>query len=394
MTTLRTNPLRWVGLPLVSGILALSMAAVGCSAGEEGPGGDNDNNGAGASKGPGGPGIPGGPGVPGSPGVPSGQIDSNRGVPVRNKVCDAAGNCTCLRLALLGTLDSAATDTDTQPFVDWLNGNSDGSAVVDMVTVKPALTAEWLAQYDILLVANTNAWHFTDEEKAAVQTWSAEGGGGIISLTGFDSTSGEPAASSQLISFSGVNYFAPPGLEDGGIANPHKGGKASPVYYKGGSENLKECLGWNKAYVAKDTTAVPFASQSGSLEDLTTSLDYVGAYHGWAVSVPESATVIATDPTSNQAIAVAWDPGKGGRVYAFGDEWVIFANQWQGQGSFDNTHQGPENKCYDPTLKTVDAPFHSAASLYQAKQFWYNAINWVAPPNECFTIIDDAVIIR
>jgi hypothetical protein len=61
----------------------------------------------------------------------TGMRDPNdtRDVPVRKKTCDANGmNCTCLRLALLGTLDSLANQKDTQPFVDWLNGNSGGSA--------------------------------------------------------------------------------------------------------------------------------------------------------------------------------------------------------------------------------------------------------------------------
>src|SRR5690606_4114384 len=119
------------------------------------------------------------------------------GVPIRQEVCDATGACTCLRLALLGTLDSAADDTDTSAFTTWLNGNSGGTAVVEMVTAKPNIDETWLANYDILVVANVNGWIFSDAEKQAIAAWSGTGGG-IISLTGFVSTATEAADTSQL----------------------------------------------------------------------------------------------------------------------------------------------------------------------------------------------------
>jgi hypothetical protein len=37
--------------------------------------------------------------------------------------------------------------------------------------------------------------------------------------------------------------------------------------------------------------------------------------------------------------------------------------------------------------------FHSVATLYQTKQFWYDAINWVAPPNECSFKIEDKYVV-
>ena len=39
--------------------------------------------------------------------------------------------------------------------------------------------------------------------------------------------------------------------------------------------------------------------------------------------------------------------------------------------------------------------FQSVETLYQTKQFWYNVINWVAPPNACnFTITDPDVVVK
>ena len=130
-----------------------------------------------------------------------------RNVPVRPKLCDANGaNCTCLRLALVGTLDSSANAKDTKPFIDWLNGNSDGTAKVTMVNTKPTVDATFLGQYDILVIANVNGWTFSADEKAAVATWVREQGGGLVTLTGFVSTAAEPPATSQLVEFAGMGY--------------------------------------------------------------------------------------------------------------------------------------------------------------------------------------------
>src|SRR5688572_27090208 len=102
----------------------LTLAVFGCSAagddtnpvaGEGGSGG----TGAGSGLGTGGI-IPQG----GGGGISTRDPNDMRDLPTRKKTCDANGqNCTCLRLALLGTLDSAADETDTTPFVNWLNDN-------------------------------------------------------------------------------------------------------------------------------------------------------------------------------------------------------------------------------------------------------------------------------
>ena len=318
-----------------------------------------------------------------------------RDLPVRQKVCDTAGKCTCLRLALLGTLASAATDSDSAAFVAWLNGNSDGTATLTNVATKPTVDAAFLAQYDILLVANVNSWAFSAEEKAAVQTWVSETGGGIITITGFASTAGEPEASSQLISFSGVKYS---GADQSSWTAP-AGGESMPVYYKGGTTNLKQCLEWNGSAGGvqhsspRITTPIQFTPQTGTLEKLTLGLNYVGAFIGWPVTAPAGATVLAKDPVSGGNMAVALEYDGKGRIFAFGDEWVIFTNQWLPNGEPANKQADQYNPCWVPASGNAPAFFHSVQTLYQTKQFWYDAINWVAPPNECnFTIRDPEVV--
>ncbi|HVY26589.1 MAG TPA: hypothetical protein VHB79_08540 [Polyangiaceae bacterium] len=308
-----------------------------------------------------------------------------RDVPVRQKMCDANGeNCTCLRLALLGTLDSAANNKDTQPFIDWLNAKSGGTATVTMVNTKPTLNADWLANYDVLLVANVNGWAFSADEKAAVQTWSHDMGGGIISLTGFVSTASEPADTSQLISFSGMSYTATRTAENG---------QSKPVYYKGGTVDLKECLAWTGGSDAIITAPIKFTPQTGSMEKLTLSLDYVGAFIGFGVTAPAGATTVATDPVSGQPMAVAMEVEGRGRVLAFGDEWVIFKNQWEPTGNPNNMQMDQYNKCWQPASGTDPGFFQSVKTLYQTKQFWYDAINWVAPPNQCNFVVEDPDVV-
>lgn len=321
-----------------------------------------------------------------------------RNVPVRPKLCDANGNCTCLRLALVGTLDSSANAKDTKPFIDWLNGNSDGTATVTMVATKPTVDAAFLAQYDILVIANVNGWAFSADEKAAVATWVSEQGGGLVTLTGFVSTAAEPAATSQLVDFAGMGYTGGAMTDWTAPAT----GNTTPIYYKGGTTDLRNCLNlWSLAAdkEASQTTAIKFTPQTGPLEKLTASLDYVGAYIGWPVKAPAGATVIATDPMTGKNMAVALEVQVGGqgrgRILSFGDEWIVFTNQWQPTGTFTDMRMDATNPCWQAPVGTTPSFFQSVKSLYQTKQFWYNIINWVAPPSECnFTIEDPDVVVK
>lgn len=317
-----------------------------------------------------------------------------RDVPVRPKLCDANGNCTCLRLALVGTLDSSANAKDTKPFIDWLNGNSDGTATVTMVSAKPTIDATFLAQYDILVIANVNGWAFSADEKAAVADWVKVQGGGIVTLTGFTSTATEAADTSQLVDFAGMGYTGTSMTQ--WTAPPT--GATTPITYKGGSADLRNCLNlWSQATdkEASQTTAVKFTPQTAPLDKLTASLDYVGAYIGWPVKAPAGATVIAKDPMSMQNMAVALEVEGKGRIFSFGDEWIVFTNQWQPTGSFIDMRMDASNPCWVPPAGTTPSFYHSVKSLYQTKQFWYNIINWVAPPSECnFTIMDPDVVVK
>jgi hypothetical protein len=323
-------------------------------------------------------------------------------VPTRPKICDANGVCTCLRVALLGTLETAAAQKDTKPFTEWLNGKSGGTAVVTTIATKPPIDATFLGMYDILLVANVNTWTFSAEEKAAVEQWVKVQGGGIITLTGFASTPEEVVATSQLVDFAGMGYTGskPSVPPTGDWALPADKVMPMPaVTYKGGALDLRNCMNLWSIEIDRQaalTTPIKFTPQMASMEKLTASLDQVGGYLGWPCKAPANATVVATDPVSGKPVAVAYEVDGKGRIFSFGDEWVILANQWQPSGTWEgNKQMDANNECWVPPTATEPATFHSARTLYQTKQFWYNVINWVAPPSECnFTIEDPDVIVK
>jgi len=390
------SPRFFPALVLASGF-ALALAA--CSAGPSDqstimrptPGQTNGGNGPVLGSGGSGNSLVIGPNESG--GKTGADPNDKRDIPMREKVCDASGKCTCLKLAMLGTLTSAADDPDTTAFTDWLSTKSEGTAVATNIPTKPAaVDAAFLANYDILLVANVNGWTFSADEKAAVQKW-VEAGGGVITLTGFTSTATEAAATSQLISFAGLSYT---GTTEAQWAAP-KSGEQKPVYYKGGTVDLKLCMNWNggtASTAAKPfiTTPIKFTPQTDTLQKLTLNLDYTGAFIGWPITAPADAKVIAKDPVTGGNMAVAKEVNGKGRIFVFGDEWVTFTSLWEQTGTPSNPTADMYNPCWVPPTTDVPAFFHSVQTLYQTKQFWFNAINWVAPPNGCFTIVDDDVI--
>jgi hypothetical protein len=320
-----------------------------------------------------------------------------RNVPVRPKICAADGTCTCLRLALVGSLDSSANTKDTQPFIDWLNGKSGGTATVTMVKDKPTMDAAFLAMYDILVLANVNTWKFSADEKAAVADWVKTQGGGIVTLTGFASNATETADTSQLVDFAGMGYTGTSMTEWTAPALPVGQVPPNPINYKGGSVDMRNCLFRRTSMIDKDagnTWAVKFAPQAAPLDKLTLGLDYVGAYIGWPVKAPAGSTVLATDPSSGKNMAVALEVEGKGRIVSFGDEWVVLANLWQPVSAFVGGG-GTGDMCYLAPVGTETDTYHSVKSLYQSKQFWFDVINWVAPPSECnFTIMDPDVVVK
>ena len=107
------------------------------------------------------------------------------------QACADGGNCTCITIASIGAHGVTGSDTgdngDTQSFIDWLNTQSNAS--VETFTTKPTITADFLANYDVIIFqwladvpctsgpcAASSYWQFSSDEVSALQTWVNAGG--------------------------------------------------------------------------------------------------------------------------------------------------------------------------------------------------------------------------
>jgi hypothetical protein len=128
--------------------------------------------------------------------------------------CDGGDGCVCptLNVAVVGKPGVWGDGSDTA-FQDWLNSSSAGTAKVDDYPAKPTFTADFLAGYNLIILAglgdNSNNgpwWTFSASEVAAFQDWIENKGGGVISLSGYSNDTNEAAAKNALLAFSGISY--------------------------------------------------------------------------------------------------------------------------------------------------------------------------------------------
>lgn len=359
-------------------VFALAVVPfVACSAGGGGEDGPGSGNGAGNNNGGNGSGGLGG-GLP--PGMGGSIIVLPEAGPVgdgglRPKRCDDAGNCSCINLAAIGLVKGEANENDTTAFQTWLNTKS--TANVTMIAEKPTLTPEFLQNYDVIVLQvlgdSTKGpfWNFTAEEVAALTTWVQDGGGGLITLTGYGADIREVDPVNNLLAFSGISYntddvlgtgTCPEEIHDPDGDGPQVGQSYQPCYCWANSIPVG---GWDAAHpVSKNITRV-------------------GALHGRSIN-PGDATVIASDGTTVYAAGKQVGAGK---VFAYADEWPIYTNQWLvAEEKLPPTpEQAPHERCWDMEQEH----WRFAANEFQVPQFWYNVINWAAPPSECTFVIDD-----
>ena len=223
---------------------------------------------------------------------------------------------------------------------------------------KPAITADFLAQFDVIILEDPRAvkdgpkWAYTADEIAAVEAWVRGGPHGIIALTGYSADAGEIDPTNQLLAFSGLQYTTTDTLG----TNPD----TTCGYCLGNSVPEKE---WNAAHlISKNITAV-------------------GAFHGRAITVNNpAAETVTTTGTTILGASVQVDQG---RVFMFHDEWVTYTSQWDGTGLTDDCRTLDANH----TCKNV----HPSLT-YQTSTFWYNALRWVSGEPQCFDINDETII--
>lgn len=278
--------------------------------------------------------------------------------------CPDGGDCVCssLSVAVVGTPGVYGDSSDTA-FQNWLNSNSAGVAKVDNYLKKPAFTPEFLAGYNLIILAGLGDhsekapwWTFSDSEIAAFQDWIENKGGGVISLSGYSSDNSEINAKNALLAFTGISYlqnnFSPPCVVED-------------------AQHNKMCYRCNNPYQITE-----WNQGDPVVKNLGLGVTMIGIDGAYPITAPADAHVAATTTTTTTTGATVnnWLVGKivgKGRVLVYGDEWITYTNQWSGQASNDASCKG---------LTPQD--------LYQTAQFWYNALHWTQPGADCFVIVD------
>jgi hypothetical protein len=307
------------------------------------------------------------PGTSGTGGTTQITIDptpigppSNLDADVTSRVvgCDGGDGCVCptLNVALVGK-PGVWGDGSQTAFQDWLKSSSAGTAKVDDYPGKPTFTADFLAGYNLIILAglgdNTNTgpwWTSSASEVAAFQDWIENKGGGVISLSGYSNDNNEISAKNALLAFSGISY-------DQSINSPPCAIAMCP-YRCGNPYQITE---WNRS--------------DPVIEKLSLGVKMIGIDGGRPIRAPSDAHVAAmtTDATSVRNWLVGKITGKG-RVLVYADEWITYTDQWTG-------HSG--QYLSDPSCNGF-----LPQELYQTSQFWYNMIHWAQPASNCFTIVD------
>ncbi len=364
----KTPILDGMGWPRFASVVVTALAlGVACS-GEEGTGRQIDGNrppggsGSGSGSGTGGAILGSGGGgviLPGTGSTGSG------GSATREPKCDEAGKCSCINIAVFGQQGAfgAVPGMDgVSAIQQWLNENS--SAAAALFREKPAITAEFLSQYDVIILEDPRSvkdgpkWQYSAEEIAAVETWirTAPDGlaRGIISLSGYSADAAEVDPTNALLAFSGMQYVA--GSDTLGSSTD------TCAYCLGNSVPQRE---WNAAH------------------PISANISAVGAFHGRSVTVSGAAETVSTQGTTILAAAAQVDLG---RVFMFHDEWVTYNSQWNGQGLTNNClteyETDPNHACRQVHPSTT----------YQTSTFWYNALKWVSGDPQCFDITDPTII--
>jgi len=356
----------WVALTAVGGTF-LAINACSSEATSSRPQASSDDNsvGAGAASGMNTATI-GGINVANNTGIL--QTTTNNGAggtAPRDPRCDDQGNCYCINIGMIGrngTFGAVPGQDSNSALVAWLNENSSAAAQAHLT--KPTLTAEFLANYDVLIlqaletsngaeVAGTQ-WQFSTEEIAAFEAW-VRAGGGVIALMGYGAFPEEAAPSNALLAFSGVQYSGLTGPGDTAL----EGTCPNECCY---------CLG----------NSIPSTGWVAT-HPISANLTAVGAYYGRSLTAPATAEVVARAGTTTLGATVQVDAG---RMFVFHDEWVTYTSQWDGTGLEDDCRYGdPNNSCND---------IHPLKS-YQVPQFWYNALKWVSGDVACFDIRDPEI---
>ena len=228
----------------------------------------------------------------GSDGGSDGGVDASFDAPALSaEVCDGVDNdgngiaddvdvggdgiCDCLLIATLGV---PGVHGDGDVFSAWLDGKSDVGAVS---LGDQELTSELLAPYQVIVAEDMRGREYSDAEVAALQGW-IEGGGGLMTLIGYGSSS-ERTNINQLLAPTGISYDETPILS---------GSPTVPI------------TTWHDHAVSAGVTQV----------GVDNGYEVIGAGE---VVAEEGGFVVLRAGTLGE-----------GKVLVWGDEWITYDSEW------------------------------------------------------------------
>ena len=284
---------------------------------------------------------------------------------------DDAGNFLCcptpLSILSLGQpakygAGSGSTD-NTTAFQDFMNGNTNGTAKMQMITSFTHITDLDLSKYDVIIlqslmndVYNSTTWSYSSADVAALQAWVTNKGGAIIAMSGYSGQTTEVNPLNQLLAPFGISYGTDDTFVENDCPNP-----PSLCYCAYGS--------------------IPFESWTSDVPEITNNVRKVGVFRGRSIKCTGSGCQVVAKNTVDTAaqsnIVGAAKVVGNGRVFAWGDEWVTYTSQW-------GLTPDPQ---YDDAVKFAQCVGYTPMTSYNVPQFWYNVFRWSVPGNTCFTII-------
>jgi hypothetical protein len=290
-------------------------------------------------------------------------------------MCDPDGaNCKCHQLASFGTpasLSYGSGNNPTNEFENWLVTKT--NAKISFFLTKPeTLTLDWLSNYDIIVLQDLRKWTLSPQEIESFHSW-VRMGGGVMALSGFYSTDAtEIENTNALLSKTGMRLLA---TETAGQGCTGNAAIVSSQLVCPNSSTSGQCYCWGNS--------IPL-TEWNETHPIHKNVTAIGGYRGRAVDPGVSGTTVL----SYGGIPVgATRDGNEGKVFLFGDEFVTYFSQWINAGQ--PAKSDPYDPCWDAVAKTGCLSGH----VYQIKQFWYNAIKYVAPKTACEFVVNEPDVI-
>ncbi len=226
-----------------------------------------------------------GGGLPGSAGASAGDPSSQGGASTQGM---ARG--PCVQVGFIGDDVSDGTPTPEQ-FIEWMEG---GGATVTRIAATAPLTAEMLEPLHLVVVGNMAGradvgWAYSEDDVDHLRAW-VEGGGGLVTLAGYNANELAVQPADLLLEPLGVGY---------------------------------DYVGRGAGVLGEGEPPVVTTGIVGGDHSVVAGVSSLGVYFAYPVVGDGTALV----EEAGFVLAMAKEVGRG-HVFAYGDEYSTFAGEW------------------------------------------------------------------